>query len=62
MTKANNDIRKDAKFKGVKMWMLADALHIHESTLCRWLRHELPEDEKARIRGIIAELGKEVHQ
>lgn len=39
----NQLIRNYAQEKHIKMWQLADALGIAESTLCRRLRHEIPE-------------------
>ena len=58
----NMDIRSEIKAAGLRYWQVADALGIMDCNFSRKLRHELPEDEKARIRGIIAELGKEVQQ
>ena len=40
----------------VKQCELADALGIHEQTLSRKLRHELPTDEQKRIVKIIEEI------
>ena len=45
---ANEKLRIYAKEKGVKMWQIADALHIADSTLCRRLRKELPAAEMAQ--------------
>lgn len=55
----NQEIRNKAKQNGVKMWMIADALGIADTTFCRKLRRELPTEETARILDIIQELAKE---
>lgn len=56
----NLEIRNLAKTSGVKMWQIADALGIADTTLCRKLRKELPQDQKAKILDIIQQLAKEV--
>lgn len=58
----NQDIRNEIKAAGLCLWQVADALGIMDCNFSRKLRHELPENEKARIRDIIDELGKEVQQ
>ena len=55
----NMDIRSEIKAAGLKYWQVADALGIMDCNFSRKLRHELPEGEKARIRGNTGELGKE---
>lgn len=54
----NKDIRLAVKENGVKMWQLADKMGIADTTLCRRLRKELPEDQKRRILEIVDELSK----
>lgn len=49
----NLDIREALKNANMRHWVLADELGIDESTLTRWLRHELPTDKKERIMKII---------
>ena len=44
----------------VKLWWIADKLGIADTGLSKKLRHELPDEEKEKIRAIIAELAKEV--
>jgi len=56
---ANSDIREVAVSSKVKLWQIADALGIVDSTLSRKLRKELPQDEKDRIFSIIKQLAKE---
>lgn len=55
----NIEIRSSAKSKGVRMWQIAEALHIADSAFSRKLRHELPQEEKAKILAIIDDLAKE---
>lgn len=56
---ANMDIRVYLKTHHVPLWRLADALNIHENTLVRRLRHELPDDEKERLRALVDAIEKE---
>lgn len=55
----NEDIRAEIANAGLKLWMVADRLHIADYCFSRKLRVELPEEEKAKIRAIIAALKKE---
>lgn len=57
---SNQDIRRVAAGAGVKLWEIAEALGIADSSLSRKLRRELPSEEKERILGIIRELSKGV--
>lgn len=52
----NTDIRSEVKAAGLYLWQIADALGINDGNFSRKLRHELPDEEKARIRAIIAAL------
>lgn len=45
-----------AKQNGVRMWMIADALGIADTTFCRKLRKELSPSEKEKIFSIIDRL------
>lgn len=51
--KANQEIRSALKESGMKHWELAAAIGVDESTLCKWLRKELPDDKKSNILHII---------
>jgi hypothetical protein len=53
---ANLDIKAEAKQMNVKLWQIADALHLTDNTFSRKLRHEFSAEEKSKIRTIIAEL------
>lgn len=52
----NQDIRCEILGNGLKLWQIAEALGITDGTFSRKLRKELPEETKAQIRGIIADL------
>lgn len=51
----NKIIKEALKEAKMAQWKLADILCIHENTLCRKLRHELPIGEQQRIVAIINE-------
>ena len=57
---ANLDIRAAAVSAGVKLWRVADALGIADSSFSRKLRKELPQEEKEKIFSIIQKLSQEV--
>ena len=50
---SNKEIRLEAAGAGVKLWQIAEALGIADSSLSRKLRRELPEGEKEAMRAII---------
>ena len=58
MTKANTDIREAMRTKKVPVYAVADVMGVHENTLFRRLRYELPEPEKQKVFGIIDELSR----
>lgn len=53
---ANKDVRDALRARKLPQWRLADALGIHEETLSRKLRRELPDDEKARMLSAINQI------
>ena len=57
---SNQDIRRTAAGTGVKLWQIADALGITDSSFSRKLRKELPQEEKEKIFSIIQKLSQEV--
>lgn len=57
--KANMDIRETTKRNGLFLWQVAEQLGTSDSDFSRRLRRELPEDEKEKIRTIIAALAAE---
>lgn len=58
-TKKNEDVRKLARERGIKLWEIAEKLGCADATLSRKLRRELPESEKKAVIDIIMELSKE---
>lgn len=57
---SNEALRRFAAGNGVKLWQVAKALGIADTSLSRKMRKELPPDEKERIVRIIRELSQEV--
>ena len=55
---SNLDIRSAAVGAGIKLWEVAAAIGIADSTFSRKLRKELPEEEKKRIFAIIDQLSE----
>jgi hypothetical protein len=56
---ANETLKGYAKEQGVKLWEVAEALKVAESTFCKHLRRELPEEQAAQVRGVIDQLHRE---
>ena len=59
MTKANADVRKAMKDNHVPAWAVGAALGVHENTVLRRLRFELPEQDKQTFFQIIDNLAKQ---
>ena len=59
MTKANLDIRAELKNKKIPVYAVADVIGVHENTVFRRLRYELPEQDKQTFKRIINELSKQ---
>lgn len=45
----NSKILKLIKNSGIKHWQLARQLNIHESTLSRWFRDKLSDEQESQI-------------
>ena len=45
----NIEIREAIKESGFKHWQIADMIGIADTTFCRMLRRDLPEDKKQEI-------------
>ena len=56
--KANKELRAELERYKIPVWMLADAINMPLSTLNCKLRHELPDDEKARMMSAIEQIRK----
>lgn len=58
-TQMNEDVRRVARERGVKLWEVAEQLGCADATLSRKLRRELPTDEKKAIMDIIMAISEE---
>lgn len=52
---SNADIREEIKSKGLYLWQVAAKLGIAESTFIRWMRMEMDDETKNRVREVIHE-------
>lgn len=52
----NQDIREEVTKSGLRLWQVAERYGCNDGNFSRKLRHELPKEEKERIRQIIREL------
>ncbi len=59
MTKANADVRAAMKVHRVPAWAIGTVLGIHENTVLRRLRTELPEPAKQELLNIIDKLSEQ---
>lgn len=59
MTKANADIRMRMKEKKVPVYAVGAAMGVHENTVFRRLRFELPEQDKQEFFRIIDKLAEQ---
>jgi hypothetical protein len=57
MFKRNLDVR-EAKGK-IPLWVIAERLNIHVTTLNGWMRQEMDAEKKGRIMGAIAAIKEE---
>lgn len=55
----NKDIKNYAKANGVRLWRIAEALHINDGNFSRRLRKEMSEAQKQEIVKIIDELSRQ---
>lgn len=58
--KKNMRVRDALKKYDFTQWQLADLLGISVDTMCRRMRHELPEEEQDRYIALIKEASKNV--
>lgn len=56
---ANEEIRQAAKKSGVRLWQLAYAVGVNDSTFSRRLRKELPQEELEKLLSIIAQIAED---
>lgn len=50
---SNIEIREAIKKSGLRHWQIADMIGVADTTFCRMLRRELPEDKKQEILTVI---------
>ena len=55
----NNEIREEAKLKGVRLWEIAKRLGINDGNFSRRLRSEFSPEERERVLQIIGEIASE---
>lgn len=58
---ANQELKQYMKSKDVHQWQVADELKMHESSLSRTLRYELPADQKKIIVDAVDSIYKRNH-
>ena len=56
--KRNTELREYMSKKGVKMWEVADALHVCESTFCKHFRYEFSEEKKKEVKNIVDSIAR----
>ena len=54
----NQEIRNAAKSSGVKLWQVADAIGICDTSFSKKLRKEIPQEEKSHILLLIQQLAR----
>jgi hypothetical protein len=52
----NMDLRNEFRIADVRQWQVAGALGVSEMTLLKWLRFELSEEKKNRVREAIEKI------
>lgn len=52
----NNDIRRTAAVHGIRLWQIAEAYGMADSTFSKLLRRELPPEKKQEVLAIIDEI------
>ena len=55
MNSNNADLRTEMRIANVRQWEVAEAVGVSEMTMVKWLRRELDDEKKARVRKGIAE-------
>ncbi len=56
---ANDEVKAYAKQAGVRLWEVAERLHITDVTLSKKLRYELDPEYKSRIIKLVDKIAKE---
>lgn len=53
---SNREIIHLLKKEDIYQWQIAKKLGLHETTLCRWFREELTQEQKQQVLSAIEEL------
>ena len=59
MKKTNVKLREQMQKLHVPVWAVADVIGVHENTLLRRLRKELPENDRAHLMQIVEQIAVE---
>jgi predicted XRE-type DNA-binding protein len=49
----NEYIRKSLRINDIRQWQVAEVVGVSEGTLCRWMRRELSESQRAKVMSAI---------
>lgn len=60
--KANTEIRQAMHEKHVPVWAVAEVVGVHENTMLRRLRTELPSNEREHILRIVERIAEETDE
>lgn len=52
----NQEIRAIMKEQRIFMWQIAQVLHLHETTVIKYFRVEMPDDRKVKILSAIEQI------
>ena len=53
LKQVNEQVRQELRANSIPLWRVADALHVHENTVIRLLRHELNNEQRQRVEAAI---------
>lgn len=59
--KPNHKIRVELSKHGLFIWQLAEAVGVHETTMTKWLRTPLNDEQQARVDKALSELTEAVN-
>lgn len=55
----NTEIKREAREQSVRLWQIAEKMHISEATITRMFRKEFTDKEKAEMQSLITQIAKE---
>ena len=59
--KSNSKVRAELARNGLFIWQLAEAVGVHETTMTKWLRTPLNDEQQARVDKALSELTEAVN-